>query len=112
MTRHAVLGEFEQLVLLAVLRLGPDATGSGVSGVLEDKAGRDVSRGALYSALNRLEEKGHLEWEEGTSTPERGGHPSRVFSLTPAGLDALRHQQEVLREMRHGIEHLLEPGGG
>ena len=63
MTRQAALGEFEQLLLLAILGLKMDATGAGVSRRLEEKAGRDISRGALYSSLDRLERKGFVTWK-------------------------------------------------
>lgn len=107
----ASLGEFEQLVLLAILGLGPEATGAGVSTRLEERAGRDISRGALYSSLDRLERKGFLTWKVEESTPERGGHPSRVFSLTEPGLEALREHQRALRRLADGLEEVLQVGG-
>ncbi|MCG6988890.1 MAG: PadR family transcriptional regulator [Gemmatimonadetes bacterium] len=110
MPRQAQLGEFEQLLLLAVLRLGRGASGNTVSAELEEKAGRSVSRGALYSALDRLESKGFLTWRVEASTPERGGHPSRIFSLTEAGLEALREHQRALRNLTEGLEGVLELG--
>lgn len=111
MTRQASLGEFEQLVLLAVLRLGDAASGNAVSGELEEKADRSVSRGALYSALDRLEYKGFLTWRVEGSTPERGGHPSRTFSVTETGLDALREHQRALRALAEGLDAVLDPEG-
>lgn len=111
MTRHASLGEFEQLVLLAVLGLEEDATGPAISSTLEEKAGRSVSRGALYSALDRLESKAFLTWRVEPSTPERGGHPARLFTVTEAGLGALREQQRALRNLTDGLDEILEVGG-
>jgi PadR family transcriptional regulator PadR len=111
MTRQASLGEFEQLVLLAVLRLGDDASGNAVSGELEEKAARNVSRGALYSALDRLEYKGFLTWRVEGSTPERGGHPSRIFSVTGTGLEALREHQRALRNLTEGLDAVLDLEG-
>jgi PadR family transcriptional regulator len=111
MTRQASLGEFEQLVLLAVLRLDRGASGPAISAELEEKAGRSVSRGALYSALDRLEAKAFLTWRVEPSTPERGGHPSRLFSLTEDGLEALREHQRALRALADGLEGVLEAGG-
>lgn len=111
MARQASLGEFEQLVMLAVLRLQKGASGPAVSAELEEKAGRTVSRGALYSSLDRLESKGFLTWRVEASTPERGGNPSRTFSLTDAGLDALREHQQALRNLTDGLEDVLELGG-
>jgi PadR family transcriptional regulator PadR len=109
-TRQASLGEFEQLVLLAILRLDDAASGPGISAELEEKASRSVSRGALYSALDRLESKGFLTWRVEPSTPDRGGHPSRIFSLTEEGLEALREHQRALRNLTDGLESVLEPG--
>ena len=110
MTRQASLGEFEQLVLLAILGLGEVATGPNISGTLEEKAARSVSRGALYSALDRLESKDFLTWRVEPSTPERGGHPARLFTVTEAGLDAIREHQRALRNLTDGLEDILEVG--
>jgi DNA-binding PadR family transcriptional regulator len=110
MTRQARLGEFEQLLLLAVMRLAEGASGNAVSAELEEKAGRGVSRGALYAALDRLESKGFLTWRVEAPTPERGGHPSRIFSVTEAGLEALREHQRALRNLTEGLEGVLELG--
>lgn len=111
MTRQAVLGEFEQLVLLAILQLREDAMGVEIARVLEEKAGRRVSRGALYSALDRLEQKGLLAWEEADAVPERGGHPMRRFAVTKPGLAALREQRAVMRRLTAGLEGVLGEGG-
>jgi len=111
MYRQAALGEFEQLVLLAVLQLKDQATGAGISQELEEKADRRVSRGALYSSLDRLESKGYLTWKVEGSTPERGGHPSRLFSVTESGLEALREQQRALRKLAQGLDEVLDLGG-
>ena len=97
-------GEFELLVLLAILRLETGASGPAISAELEEKASRSVSRGALYSSLDRLESKGFLTWRVEGSTPERGGHPSRLFSLTEEGLEALREHQQALRNLTEGLE--------
>lgn len=111
MKRQAALGEFEQLVLLAVLQLKDRATGAEISRELEEKADRRVSRGALYSSLDRLESKGYLTWIVEESTPERGGHPSRKFSVTGPGMEALREHQRALRNLTDGLEGVLDLGG-
>jgi len=108
MTRQASLGEFEQLLLLAVLRLGDEAFGARIGSELEERAGRRVSRGALYSSLDRLERKGYLEWQLEPPTDERGGHPARCFALTSEGLGALREHQRAYRELAAGLEDVLE----
>jgi PadR family transcriptional regulator, regulatory protein PadR len=109
-TRQASLGEFEQLLLLAVLRLGGEAFGARIGDELEEKAGRRVSRGALYSSLDRLERKGFLEWELEAPTEERGGHPARRFSVTDEGLEALREHQRAYRRLSAGLEGMLDEG--
>jgi DNA-binding PadR family transcriptional regulator len=111
MKRQASLGEFEQLLLLAVLQLKEEATGTSVSTALEERAFRRVSRGALYSALDRLESKGYLTWRVGESTPERGGHAARIFSVTESGLEALREHQRALRNLTQGLDEVLNFGG-
>ena len=110
MTRQASLGEFEQLLLLAVLRLRDEAFGSSIAAELEEKAERTVSRGALYSALDRLEKKGFVEWEVAPPTAGRGGHRARCFSLTPSGLGALRDHRRAHRCLAAGLEDVLEGG--
>lgn len=107
MTRHGSLGEFEHLVLLAVLRHPAGVFGSAIGRELEDRAGRRVSRGALYSALDRLEQKGHLSWTMEDSPPDRGGHPRRSFAVTRLGRTALREYQRAVRNLSQGIEELL-----
>jgi DNA-binding PadR family transcriptional regulator len=98
------LGEFEHLVLLAVLRQ-PDGMGSARIGrELEERAGRRVSRGALYSALDRLEAKGFLAWEVDASPPERGGHPPRRFTVTREGRRALSDYRRAIDRLSVGVE--------
>lgn len=107
-TPPAYLGEFEQLLLLSVLRLGEDAHGLDIARDLETRAGRSVSRGALYTSLDRLEDKGLLRWRLAAGTPARNGLPRRVYTVSPAGLTALRASRETLRRMWRGIDHLLK----
>src|SRR5215213_5176524 len=104
MTSPAYLGEFEQLLLLAVLRLGQDAYGVDIARELEARAGRTVSRGALYTSLDRLEDKGLLRWKAAAGTPARNGLPRRVYTVTAAGLQALRAERATLRRMWSGID--------
>ena len=102
------LGELEQLILLAVLRLGPDAYGLSIARELEAQAGRRLSRGALYTSLDRLETKGLLRWRLELGGPERQALPKRVYSVLPRGIAALRSSQQVLRRMWRGLEHTLK----
>ena len=103
-----VLGELEQLILLAILRLGPEAYGLSVARELESHAGRRLSRGALYTSFERLELKGLVRWRNEKGGPERQGMPKRVYAVTPRGVAALRASQRVLRRMWRGLEDVLK----
>jgi PadR family transcriptional regulator PadR len=108
MTKPASLGEFEQLLLLAVLRLDADAYGLDIARELEARAGRTISRGALYTSLDRLEDKGLLRWKTAAGASARNGLPRRLYTVTPAGIAALSASRETLRRMWRGIDHLLK----
>ena len=101
------LGEFEQLVLLAVLQLNKDARALDIRRELEAKANRSTSRGALYATLERLGGKGLLEWEVEDSTPARGGLPRRRFVVTKSGLHALRASRRAVANLSRGLEEIL-----
>ena len=101
------LGEFEYAVLLAILQL-EDAYAVPVRNLLEEKTGRPVARGALYTALERLESKGCLRSRMGEPTDERGGKPRRYFSVTPAGMRALKATHGAFANLSRGLEALLE----
>ncbi len=98
------LGEFEQLLLLAVLRLGTDANGVTIRDTLHDRAGRVVSFGAIYSTVRRLEEKGLLRSSLGDPTPVRGGRAKKQLELTPRGRAALGNEQRALHRMAEGLK--------
>jgi PadR family transcriptional regulator PadR len=100
-------GEFEQLVLLAILQLGSDAHAARIRERIQDDASRKVTRGALYATLDRLTTKGLVEWDVEDTTPERGGIPRRCFSVTPEGLEAIRRSYAALRTLSDGLEDLL-----
>lgn len=102
------LGELEQLLLLVVLRLGDDAYANPIGEELVAVAGRRVARGALYTALERLEVKGCLRSTMGEPLPERGGRARRYFTVTPTGLRALRASRKVLLDLWRGLESKLE----
>ncbi len=84
------LGEFEHLVLLAVLRVGEEAYAVPVRAEIESRAGRTVARGALYTTLDRLEQKGLLTSRLGDPLPERGGRARRYYRVSSRGLAGLR----------------------
>ena len=102
------LGEFEQIVLLAVLRMGDDAYAIPIREEIEQRTGRTVARGALYTALERLEEKRYLRSRMSAPLPERGGRSRRYFTVTPTGLAAIRAARDSLLRLWQGIEGLLE----
>lgn len=110
MGHHGFIGEFEQMVLLAILQLEEDAFGPSISEELERLAGRRVSRGALYSVLDRLEQKGYLRWEIGGSSSERGGHPKRRFEVSKEGIAVLRVSREALNNLWSGLDDVLGQG--
>lgn len=108
MAKGEHLGEFEQLVLLAVLSLDEeDAYGMRVREALRDEAGRDVSVPTVYSALDRLEEKGYVSTRMGEPTAERGGRAKKLFRVEPEGVRALREARTMLDRMWSAAE--LEP---
>jgi PadR family transcriptional regulator len=102
------LGELEQLILLAILRLGPDAYGLSIARELEAQAGRRLSRGALYTSLDRLETKGLVRWKLEAGGPERQALPKRVYAVTPRGIVAVRSSRRILRRMWRGLEDVLK----
>jgi DNA-binding PadR family transcriptional regulator len=102
------LGEFEQQVLLVILRLKEDAYGPEISRELEERAGRRVSRGALYTTFDRLEDKGLIRWRTVPGTEARDGLPRRVYSVTAAGVAALRSARDVVRKLWDGMDARLK----
>jgi DNA-binding PadR family transcriptional regulator len=102
------LGEFEQIVLLALVRLGRDAYGATVRREIEMRAGREVSISAVYTTLERLEQKGLVRSRVGEPTPERGGRRRRHFELLPLGARSLRDAYNALTGMTAGIERRLK----
>jgi DNA-binding PadR family transcriptional regulator len=102
-----ILGEFEQLVLLALVRLGPAAYGATVSEEIEQQTGRTVSVGAVHTTLDRLEEKGFVRSRLGDPSPQRGGKRKRHYAVQPGGLRALQASVRALRRMTDGLDDLL-----
>jgi len=100
---NTYLGELEQMVLLAVRRLGDEAYGLGVVDVLEERVGRSVARGAVYVTLDRLEEKGLLESRQGDTARGRAGRPRRLLSVTPEGLRALGDARRAWQSLWEGL---------
>jgi PadR family transcriptional regulator, regulatory protein PadR len=101
------LGELEQLVLLALLRIGPDAYGAEIRRVLKEQAGRDVSAGTIYPTLDRLERKGLVRSSMSEPIPARGGRSRRLYKVEPAGLEAARRAWREVRSLAHGLDELF-----
>jgi DNA-binding PadR family transcriptional regulator len=98
------LGELEQIVLLAVLRVGPDAYGVPIRQEIKARTGRALTVGALYRTLDRLEEKGYVTSWFGDPTPQRGGRSKRHFRMRAAGRRALTTSRDALAAMWEGLE--------
>lgn len=98
------LTETEQLVLLALLRLGEEAYGVPVRAEIEARSGREVSLAAVYAALDRMERRGLVDSWLSEPLPERGGRARKHFRLTPVGAAALREAREVMERMWSGLE--------
>ena len=107
MTDKQFLGEFEQMVLLAILRLGETAYAVPIRDEIQQRAGRNVARGALYTTLERLEAKGFLASRMSDPTPERGGRSRRYFEVTGEGVQSLRHSHAALHNLSEGLESVL-----
>ncbi len=97
------LGEFEHLVLLALLRLGDEAYGVTVRREIASRARRDVSIGAVYATLDRMEKKGYVRSQMGDPTPERGGKRKRFFRITGSGAAAVNRTHRTLKSMAEGL---------
>jgi PadR family transcriptional regulator, regulatory protein PadR len=107
MAPQAPLGELEHLLLLTILRLRDAAYGVSIARELRSQAGRTLSRGALYTSLERLEQKELLRWRLETGGPERQGLPKRVYSLTPRGVAAVRASHRLLTRLWRGLDEVL-----
>jgi PadR family transcriptional regulator PadR len=109
MARGSYLGEFEQMVLLAVARLGDDAYGMSILEELQERTGRAASVASVYAALDRLARQGHVSSRVGEPSAERGGRAKRFFALEPSGARALSKAREALSALWDGLE--LDPDG-
>jgi PadR family transcriptional regulator PadR len=103
MPQAPTLGEFEQIVLLAILRVGVDAYGISIRAEIEARTGRDPSAGALYTTLDRLEDKGFVTSRVGDPTPKRGGRAKRYFCVTSGGVDAVACAQRAYQSLLDGL---------
>jgi len=108
MSKRTFLGEFELMVLLAILQQKDTAFGLEVRHEIEDSTGKDVSRGAFYTTVDRLGRKGYVDWKEAPPAGRRGGAPQRLFRVTEAGLDAVRASREAIDSLSRNLDDLLE----
>ena len=109
------LGDLEQVVLFAIVRLGGETHGAPCVEEIEERTGRRVSPGALYTVLDRLETKGFVESWIGDSIPERGGRRRKVYRILPEGAQELRDWYGGIRDTASGVitrlDRLAEEGG-
>jgi DNA-binding PadR family transcriptional regulator len=106
MATPVYLGEFEQLILLAILRLGDDAYGVTIRSELAERAGRTVAPGAMYTALERLETKGLIVSRMSDPTPQRGGRAKRLVTVTAPGKKALTRSVHAYERLLDGLDLL------
>lgn len=106
MGQVSILGELEQMVLMAVLRLD-DPYPVSVRNEIEARTGVELSRGTVYVTLHRLEQRGLVKSELGDPTPQRGGKAKRCFAVTATGKQALRESRKALESLSEGIEPLI-----
>jgi PadR family transcriptional regulator len=103
-----VLGSFEQAVLLAIVRLRADAYGRMIFSVVQSSLHRNVSAGAVYTTLDRLESRGLVRSRLDEGTPARGGRPRRYYSVAGAGARALNEAHETLSDLWHSVQWPVE----
>lgn len=107
MGQRAALGEFEHVVLLAIVRLEGEAYAPAILDEIEARTGRSASRGSIYITLDRLEDKGLIRSSLDAGPPARGGRPRRFLDVTPAGMMALRESRTALLSLWDGLEAKL-----
>ena len=108
MAPKSFLGEFEQMVLLAILQRGENANALEIRRELERSADRTVAKGAFYTTLDRLEKKKYLTWATRTATEGRSGLPQRHFKVTRQGVAELQKSREALHNLWQGLDQLWE----
>ncbi|HEU4620336.1 MAG TPA: helix-turn-helix transcriptional regulator [Gammaproteobacteria bacterium] len=108
MAQNQNLGEFEQIVLLAILRLNDQAYGVTIRREIQAHTERNTTPGALYTTLDRLEQKGFVASRLGDPTPERGGRAKRFYVVSPAGREAVERAQRSYRSLMDGLRILVD----
>jgi DNA-binding PadR family transcriptional regulator len=102
------LGEFEQMILFALVELGEEAYGAAIARTIETRTGRSVAPGAIYTALDRMQARGLVRSEVGEPTPERGGRRKKFYALEPDGAVELHRSVERIKAMSEGLMPKLE----
>lgn len=105
-----MLGEFEYLILSAAARLGEEAYGASIRQAIEQATGRRSSIGALYTTLDRLEEKGFIRTRMGDPTPQRGGRPKRMVCVTTKGVEAAKDFYDAVQHVSRGVSWVTNLG--
>jgi DNA-binding PadR family transcriptional regulator len=105
-----ILGNFEQAVLLAILRLGDDAYGRAILSEAQSRLQRDVAAGAVYATLDRLEQKGLISSQLGSGTPVRAGRPRRYYVVEGEGMRALNDARSAMQSLWRGFRQPLKGG--
>lgn len=108
--KEKFLGEFEQMLMLSILKLGENAYGTSIRKLLAETINRDVTIGALYTTLERLENKGMVSSKMGESTATRGGRAKKFFEVTAQGNSALRRSKEALTSLWKDVALSLSGG--
>lgn len=106
MPKRGYLGDFELMVLLAVMRLGDHAYGVPITQEIEQQSGREAALGTVYAALERLEKKGRVSSVFGEPTPQRGGRAKKYFRITKDGVRAVREAKNALINLWRGLREL------
>ncbi len=107
--KEKFLGEFEQMMLLALIILGANAYGAAIRQLLDEQVNRNVAIGAIYSTLDRLEKKGLVKSKLGEATKERGGRAKRYFHITASGQEALNKSRNAMNKLWLGVPNDLLP---
>ncbi len=102
------LGELEQLLLFSIIRLQERAYGASIHEEIQDRTGRSVAMGAVYTGLTRLIRNGYVAAKVGEATPERGGRRKKYYSILPLGAQLLLRSVEVHRRMVEGLDGELD----
>jgi DNA-binding PadR family transcriptional regulator len=103
MAKGDLLGEFEQLMLLAIMRLDDNAYGVTIRREIETRARRSVASGAIYATLERMLDKGYVSGKAGEPEPTRGGRPKVYYHVEAPGLAALSAWEDTQRRMKQGL---------